>query len=149
MRWWIGTGCGAREIAVRILERSELRCVWTDQPLSRATLDVDHMFPWTAWPCGDLWNLLPAHRQVNQKFKRDRLPSASTLYRAEGRIIGWWEEGYLSRDDTPLPVQFLQEARASLPALSTSDPRDVFACVCLQRIRLRHDQQVPEWEGKP
>jgi hypothetical protein len=108
----------ARGIAVRILERSDLRCVWTDQPLSRATLDVDHMFPWTAWPCGDLWNLLPAHRQVNQRLKRDRLPSASTLYRAEGRIIGWWEEGYLSRDDTPLPVQFLQEARASLPALS-------------------------------
>jgi hypothetical protein len=105
------------------------------------------MFPWTAWPCGDLWNLLPAHRQVNQRLKRDRLPSASTLYRAEGRIIGWWQDAYLGRNDTPLPDQFLQEARASLPALSTTDPSDVFTCVCLQRIRLRHDQQVPEWDG--
>jgi hypothetical protein len=75
------------------------------------------------------------------------LPSASTLYRAEGRIIGWWQDAYLGRNDTPLPDQFLQEARASLPALSTTDPSDVFTCVCLQRIRLRHDQQVPEWDG--
>ena len=106
------------------------------------------MFPWTAWPCSDLWNLLPSHRQVNQRLKRDRLPSASMLYRAEGRIIGWWQEAYLSRSDTPLADQFLEEAQASLPSLSTADPRDVFACVGLQRIRLRHDQQVPEWEAR-
>jgi hypothetical protein len=138
----------AREIAVSILEVRGLRCVWSDQRLSRTTLDVDHMFPWTAWPCGDLWNLLPAHRQVNQRLKRDRLPSASTLYRAEGRIIRWWQEAYLGRSDTPLSHQFLEEARSSLPALHTTAPTDVFACVCLQRIRLRHDQQVPEWEGR-
>ena len=42
----------AREIAVNMLEGGRLRCVWTDQPLSRTTLDIDHMFPWTAWPCG-------------------------------------------------------------------------------------------------
>jgi hypothetical protein len=138
-----------REIAVSILEGSGLRCVWTDRPLSRATLDVDHMFPWAAWPCSDLWNLLPAHREVNQRFKRDRLPSASTLFRAEGRITGWWQEAYLGRNGTLLPDQFFQEARASLPALSTSDPGDVFACVGLQRIRLRHDQQVPEWNWRP
>lgn len=138
----------ARETAVNMLEGAGLRCVWTDQPLSRTTLDIDHMFPWTAWPCSDLWNLLPSHRQVNQRLKRDRLPSASMLYRAEGRIIGWWQEAYLSRSDTPLADQFLEEAQASLPSLSTADPRDVFACVGLQRIRLRHDQQVPEWEAR-
>ena len=82
----------AREIAVSVLETGSLRCSWTDRPLSRNTLDIDHMFPWTAWPCSDLWNLLPAHREVNQRLKRDRLPSATTLFRAEGRIIGWWSE---------------------------------------------------------
>ena len=44
------------------LKDEGLRCVWTGQPLNRTTLDIDHMFPWTAWPCSDLWNLLPAHR---------------------------------------------------------------------------------------
>jgi hypothetical protein len=46
-----------------------------------------------------------------------------------------------------LPEQFLEEARASLPAFSTDAAGDIFASVCLQRIRLRYDQQVPEWEG--
>jgi len=136
-----------RQIAITILESSGLVCVWSGQRLNRATLDIDHMFPWAAWPCSDLWNLLPAHRSVNQRCKRDRLPSASTLSRAKGGIIGWWRDAYLDSTKAPLPDQFRQEARASLPGLSTTDPENVFDCVCLQRIRLRHDQQVPEWEG--
>jgi hypothetical protein len=139
----------AREAALSVVEAGNLRCAWTDRPLSRNTLDIDHMFPWTAWPCSDLWNLLPAHREVNQRLKRDRLPSATTLFRAEGRIIGWWEQAYLGRAESHLPEQFLQEARASLPTFSTNMAGDIFASVCLQRIRLRHDQQVPEWEGGP
>src|SRR5215469_11778309 len=136
-----------RQIAITILERSGLYCVWTGQRLNRATLDIDHMFPWAAWPCSDLWNLLPAHRTVNQRVKRDRLPSASTLSRAKGGIIGWWGDAYLDNTETPLPDQFRQETRATLPGLSTTDPEEVFDCVCLQRIRLRQDQQVPEWDG--
>jgi hypothetical protein len=138
-----------REIAVNILESDALRCAWTARPLSRMTLDIDHMFPWTAWPCSDLWNLVPAHREVNQRLKRDRLPSAAALFRAEDGIIGWWQRAYLDKTDTHLPDQFLQEARASLPAVSTAEPGEVFAAVCLQRILLRHDQQVPEWAGTP
>jgi hypothetical protein len=137
----------ARGIALGVQERAELRCVWSNRLLTRTTLDIDHMFPWTAWPCGDLWNLLPAHREVNQRLKRNRLPSATTLSRSEERIVGWWREGYLPNPDTPLATQFEQEAYATLPALSGSAPEDVFASVCLQRIRLRHDQQVPEWDS--
>jgi SAM-dependent methyltransferase len=109
----------AREFALSVAEAGDLRCAWTDRPLSRSSLDIDHMFPWTAWPCSDLWNLLPAHREVNQRLKRDRLPSATTLFRAEGRIIGWWEKAYLGRAESYLTEQFVQEARASLPAFST------------------------------
>ena len=130
-----------------MLDAGGLRCAWTDRPLSRETLDIDHMFPWAEWPCGDLWNLLPAHRIVNQHLKRDRLPSAVALFRAEDRIIGWWRLAYLDKTERRLPDQFLQEARASLPAFPTTAPGDIFASVSLQRIRLRDDQQVPEWEG--
>jgi len=107
------------------------------------------MFPWAAWPCSDLWNLLPAHRLVNQRLKRDRLPSASTMSRGEARITEWWENAYLRRAETLLPTQFMQEARASLPGFSTGSSGDVFSAVCLQRIQLHHYQQVPEWEWKP
>jgi hypothetical protein len=114
----------AREFALSVAEAGDQRCAWTDRPLSRSTLDIDHMFPWTAWPRSDLWNLLPAHREVNQRLTRDRLPSATTLFRAEGRIIGWWEgKAYFGRAESYLAEQFLQEARAS--------------CV-LDRCRRRH-----------
>ncbi|WP_198354339.1 HNH endonuclease domain-containing protein [Sphingomonas sp. MA1305] len=66
-------------------------CVWSGSPLSMQALDIDHCLPWSAWPCGDLWNLLPADRRVNQHQKRDRLPSQATLAAARSRIIHWWE----------------------------------------------------------
>ena len=90
-----------RKIAVSMLGSCELRCIWTDRPLSVSTLDIDHMFPWAAWPCGDLWNLLPTDRKVNQSLKRNRLPSAAALSRAEGKIIGWWAASVPGQDRHP------------------------------------------------
>ncbi len=111
----------ARERALALLGAGEaLHCVWSGRRLEVATLDIDHCLPWSAWPCGDLWNLLPAHRRVNQHHKRDRLR------------------------------RFAEEARSSLPGLdgtAAPDPGEVFAALRMQRLRLRHDQQVPEWAG--
>lgn len=138
----------ARERALRLMEREPLRCVWTGRPLSPASLDVDHCLPWTAWPCDDLWNLLPAHRGVNRRQKRDRLPGDRLLRAARERIQVWWEAGYLKADNPLLPERFRIEARASLPLVDGSEIRldDVFAGVDLQRLRLKRDQQVPVWE---
>ncbi|MFC7611419.1 HNH endonuclease domain-containing protein [Teichococcus aestuarii] len=141
----------SRRLALGLLEDgAPLRCAWTGRALVSATLDIDHLFPWSAWPCGDLWNLLPAHREVNQRLKRDRLPSAPVLAAAEARILGWWQAAYLQANDRLLPVRFGHEARASLPGLGAGrgeycDPEQVFAAIGLQRLRLRQDQQVPEW----
>ncbi|MFC7556576.1 hypothetical protein ACFQU7_36670 [Pseudoroseomonas wenyumeiae] len=87
---------------------------------------------------------------MNQRLKRDRLPAASTLAQAEERIRDWWQAAYLAPVDPLLPGRFAQEACASLPGLSgtTADaaPVDaILAAVGLQRLRLHHDQQVPEW----
>ena len=59
----------ARELALDLLKRDCLFCVWTGKKLKEDSLDIDHCFPWSAWPCGDLWNLLPALRSVNQNQK--------------------------------------------------------------------------------
>ncbi|KAA2211225.1 HNH endonuclease domain-containing protein, partial [Teichococcus oryzae] len=137
-----------RRLALRLVEQGDtLRCAWTGQALTAQTLDIDHLFPWSAWPCGDLWNLLPAHRVVNQRLKRDRLPSAAALASAEERILRWWQAAYLGTEDRLLPVRFGQEALASLPGLGVQadQPGPVYAAVGLQRMRLHHDQQVPEW----
>ena len=141
-----------REIALRLIASGqEVHCVWSERRLEPVTLDIDHCFPWAAWPCGDLWNLLPAHRRVNQGQKRDRLPSEDTLRRARDAVIAWWTSAYLAGDDAALPTRFGQEARASLPGLGGTsgipDCEDVFTAMGMQRLRLRQDQQVPEWGG--
>ena len=36
-----------------------IHCVWSGARLGLADLDIDHALPWSAWPCGDLWNPRP------------------------------------------------------------------------------------------
>ena len=125
-----------------------IHCVWSGKRLSADNLDVDHCLPWSAWPCGDLWNLVPADRRVNQHGKRERLPSADALQSAAEAIDAWWSAAYLRPDDAVLPGRFATEACASLPSLTieaASRSEDVRAAVALQRLRLHQDQGVPEW----
>lgn len=141
-----------RRIALSALERGQaVHCVWTGRRLDTTVLDIDHCLPWATWPCGDLWNLLPAHRRVNQHLKRDRLPAAAALRRARDGMLEWWRAAYLLSENTALPRRFADEAQASLPAVDTSggmpDLDEVYAAVGLQRLRLHQDQQVPEWSG--
>ena len=152
----------SRGRAVQLLDRGSLHCVWSGNPLTRETLDIDHCFPWSAWPCGDLWNLLPASRNVNQHQKRDKLPADLVLRQSKDRIAKWWERGYVRTNDRLLAEQFTLEASATLPTLDLpagnldgvlAEARlhrlleDVFSAVSLQRLRLSNDQQIPEWEG--
>ena len=142
-----------RSRALSLLEEGQaVHCVWSGKRLTAASLDVDHCLPWSAWPCGDLWNLLPADRRVNQHGKRDRLPSADALRAARDAITTWWQAAYLQPADAVLPGRFTAEARASLPGLDTGTachPDDVQAAMALQRVRLRQDQGVPEWSWRP
>ena len=140
-----------RAQALALLQAGEaLHCVWSGRRLEVGSLDIDHCLPWTAWPCGDLWNLLPAHPRVNQHQKRDRLPADALLRRVADPIQDWWQRAYLDEATPLLPRRFADEARASLPGLGrpvalVAD--EVFAALRVQRLRLRHDQQVPEWAG--
>jgi hypothetical protein len=95
-----------------------------------------------------LWNLLPAHQQVNNQ-KRDRVPSADLLRRRQSAIQGWWENAYCVADQPMLQQTFEAEARATLPTVGASlvVREDVFSGLMLQQMRLRHDQQAPLWDG--
>jgi SAM-dependent methyltransferase len=137
----------AREQAVRLIESNKLHCVWSGRALSVDALDVDHCFPWSAWPCDDLWNLLPAHRSVNQNQKREKLPGIELLRSAQDRVQEWWDRGYLKANNQVLPDRFMTEVKATLPIIEQGEVHldDVFAALNLQQIRLKHDQQVPEW----
>ena len=138
-----------RELAFRIIDHGPLYCVWSGRRLRKASIDIDHCFPWSAWPCSDLWNLLPVHRDINQRMKRERLPTDFVLRQAKDRIMGWWDTGYIRSNNRILADQFTLEASATLPTLEgpTEDMEDVFSALSLQRLRLSNDQQIPEWNG--
>ena len=121
-------------------------CVWSGAPLRLDTLDIDHALPWSAWPCGDLWNLFPASRRVNQHEKRDRLPSAAALARAREPILKWWRTAWEA--DAALADRFWAEARAALPIATDASYQAVFAGLKWRRLRVSQDQQPPEWSGR-
>ncbi|MGO9060948.1 MAG: methyltransferase type 12, partial [Candidatus Binataceae bacterium] len=139
----------ARQLAINLLRSgNNVYCVWPGKKLGEAGLDIDHCLPWSAWPCGDLWNLMPAQRMVSQRQKRERLPLAERLRQAQDLIEAWWNAGYYSSPNATISERFLSEARASLPSIvGTAQPSldDIFSGVALQRLRLKLDQQVPEW----
>ncbi len=136
----------ARDVARRLVANgAPVRCIWTGAQLHPGSLDIDHCLPWTAWPCGDLWNLLPAKPTVNRHSKRDRLPSATALVNAREGIQSWWRQAWES--DRALSARFWREADAAFPLQGERDLDDVFAGLEWRRLRLRQDQQVQEWAG--
>ena len=139
----------AKQQARELIESGKLYCVWSGKRLSARSLDLDHCFPWSAWPCSDLWNLMPANRSVNQNEKRANLPSASLMSAARDRIMSWWEAAYGS--SSPLiRERFALEAASSLPGVlqSVADLDSYFEGAFAQRAKLHYDQQVPEWSGE-
>ena len=138
----------ARERALKLLEGSAVRCVWSNQLLTPKTLDVDHCFPFAAWPCSDLWNLLPSSRQVNQRLKRDKLVTPEQLIAAQSGMLDWWASAWMESNGVWRP-RFFEEARSSLPLRDGGAVevtlKDVFEGVQVRRALLRQDQRLPEW----
>jgi SAM-dependent methyltransferase len=149
---WIDPIRDVSEVRSRVLQmmsRQTIHCVWSGQRLSEQHLDIDHCFPWSAWPCDHLWNLLPANRRINQQEKRDRLPGETVLSAARDRILEWWHLGY-DQMDTNTRDRFRAEVSAGLPLVGGTDFRleEAFDALVLQRMRLRNDQGIPEWQPR-
>lgn len=136
----------ARRRAEELREGKLLHCVWTGKSLTGA-YDIDHCFPFAAWPCNDLWNLLPSNRQVNSR-KSSKLPSLDALECARGRLLDWWDSAYVR--DTRLKETFEDEARSALPATELSQDsltlESVFDGLMFQQMVLKRDQQLREWQ---
>jgi hypothetical protein len=122
-------------------------CVWSGQRL-RDDYDIDHCFPFAAWPCGDAWNLMPASRQINNQ-KSNRLVTQDALKRASETITNWWEDAFLAGSDDARRRLFL-EAGLTLPLLIESPaPADIIDAMKVHRIRLAKDQGLRPWEPRP
>lgn len=76
---WIDPTRDVSEVRIRVLQmmsRQTIHCVWSGDRLSEQHLDIDHCFPWSAWPCDHLWNLLPANRRSGGGSNSRGLPHA-------------------------------------------------------------------------
>ncbi|MCE6967421.1 methyltransferase domain-containing protein [Cereibacter sphaeroides] len=137
-----------RDLARERLRQGRLHCVWSGRNLSESNLDIDHCLPWTAWPCDDLWNLMPTHREVNQRQKRHFLPSAETLSESRDRILEWWHDAYLKRDEVTAR-RFHSEAAVALALDEPGEftPESMFRGMERRRLALRVDHLVAEWGG--
>ena len=146
---WIDPNREVRVPRIRaqaLIENGTIRhCVWSGKRLQTNNVDIDHCFPFSAWPCDDLWNLLASHRYINQKDKREKLPSRNRLQLARERILEWWQAAYVK--DSNLRNQFFTEASSSLRILSdrNQDLESVFDSLTLQQTHLKFNQQIPEW----
>jgi SAM-dependent methyltransferase len=138
-----------RQLARRRLARGQaVTCVWSGKKLAAGSLDIDHCLPWSAWPCGDLWNLLPAAPAVNRHGKRERIVTGAALAQARPLIMDWWRAAYLEAEPA-LRSRFTEEAQTTLPILRTGAPDldELFLALDFRRLRLRQDTQVAEWAG--
>lgn len=149
MRWYdpVRTVGPAKVRAERCLDQGvPIYCVWSGKRLNATNMDIDHVFPWAVKPCGDMWNLVPAARAVNQHEKRNLLVSATVLDGAADRLYAWWERAYLHDENQLVPQRFFAEAKTSL-AVSESSIRALLLGMHQLRLQLRKDQQIPEWRG--
>ena len=121
-----------------------LHCVWTDRPLTRSTLAVDHMIPWARTHCNDLWNLLPADRGANGK-KSDRLPTLRLLDEARPRLFQAWrrlEDAHSSLFRAQAENTLL---RTSLPKVGWETP--LFDAVLRTADDTARQFGAPRWDG--
>lgn len=133
----------ARAIASEMQTERTLYCVWTGKRLS-SSFDIDHCIPFAAWPCDDLWNLMPASGPVNRR-KRDKLPSATAIDESTDRILSWWESAYVARD--AYSRRFSLEAGASLPIAADPDADlpTILDGLRARRLTIRTNHAIAEW----
>ncbi|KAB7624098.1 methyltransferase domain-containing protein [Alkalilimnicola sp. S0819] len=147
LRWEEGrrdTGAVRRLIDARLASGQGTACVWTARALRPQRYEVDHCLPWSRWENNDLWNLLPASITANSA-KSEKLPAAALLQDARSRIVDWWEAAYLGGERE---CQFYAEAQAALPMIGERrDLPAVFEGLAQQRMRLKMNQQLAEWQG--
>lgn len=134
----------AREAADRLRQSGKsVFCVWTGTRL-REQFEIDHCFPFSAWPCDDSWNLMPTSKRVNLE-KSNRLVTGELLQTSAERIAEWWQGAYLNVT-SEATTRFYAEAAQTLPMQAGGAcVDDVLHAMQLHRIRLQRDQGLIDW----
>ncbi len=132
-----------RKRVEQVLQSDSVQCCWSGRAIQRSGYAIDHAFPFARWPNNDLWNLLPTKPTINSA-KSDKLPSTQTLRHAKELILHWWRQGWGEAQQD----EFFTQANFALPNLSPKNRNfdDVFEAFALQRDRIKHLQQLQDWQ---
>jgi len=72
-------------------EDQSIDCVWSGKKIKTfESVHIDHLIPFTIWKNNDLWNLLPASGDVNNK-KRDKIPAPDFVDERSDSICRYWD----------------------------------------------------------
>lgn len=95
--------------SIRKILTEEKECVWSGKELRDSNYDVDHVLPFSVWFNNDLWNMLPTDRVINQKNKRDKIPTRKLIEKRADVILQYWS----TYQDT-MPLLFKSQLEVSL-----------------------------------
>ena len=109
-----------------IKEQTVLECVWSGKPVTRNSLHIDHVIPFSVLRNNDLWNLLPATNHVN-KDKRDKIPSPELIEQRKPAIKQYWN--LLQKEH---PLEFERELSISLTG--PIDPASDWQEIAIQKL---------------
>lgn len=127
---------------VRDIFRDDAACVWTDRRLTRETLHIDHVLPWSLWHNNDLWNLVPASRKANLS-KSDQLPERRFLKVRKPVFKDTW-----ARTESHARDRFRREAQAQLGRVVGRDEDvldELFEVLCESVERTRLQRGLTAW----
>jgi hypothetical protein len=107
-------------------ERSVLECVWSGKLVTRDSLHIDHLIPFSVLRNNDLWNLLPVTNQVNMD-KRDKIPSPEFIEQRKSALKHYWN--LLQKEH---PRKFDRELSISLTGVI--DPASDWLEIAVQKL---------------
>jgi len=111
------------------------KCVWSDKVIDDNKKDIDHILPYSIWGNNDFWNLLPSYRELNQKQKKDKIPTSTLIKKRADSIINYWKIY-----DRELPKIFQSQIKVSLINDDEICYKKAIASLCRKSDYLIHDR---------
>lgn len=116
-------------------------CVWSGKIIDDNKKDIDHILPYSVWGNNDFWNLLPSDRELNQKHKKDKIPTSKLIEKRADIIIDYWKIY-----DKELSKIFQSQLKASLINDSVFNYENAIKSLCIKSDYLIKDRGYSGFE---
>lgn len=125
-------------VSIRKILGNNKECVWSGEELKDKNYDVDHVLPFSVWFNNNLWNMLPADRDINQNKKRDKIPTRKLIEKRADIIIEYWKDYQQA-----MPLLFKSQLEVSLIGVDTAETKMLDTAIeslCMKSDYLIYDR---------